>query len=269
MKNLKYKILFTVDSDYLPHFATALYSLFLNNISLHFEIVLFTAKISESDKFKINKICLKYDAILNIIVLDEKHFEGLIISKHFKVSNYFRLYAADFIDGDKCLYLDSDVIINGSIKNLYEQDIQNFYLAAVEDPAYNNHKELGLKPNAKYFNSGVMLLNLKKLRDNRIRDKVLNFVKTKSNVIKYVDQCGLNAVINGDWLELNAEYNCQSYMLLKSNFSNYFKSIRPVIIHYTGSSKPWQFSNIHPFKYKYWYYRVKVIIFYVVNRELI
>ena len=90
-----------------------------------------------------------------------------------------------------------------SLDGLLEVDLGEHFLAAVEDPGFNRHKKLGMKLNSKYFNSGVMLINLRKWREVDVRSAVIDFVKARANLIEFVDQCGLNGVVDGNWLELN------------------------------------------------------------------
>ena len=65
----------------------------------------------------------------------------------------------------KVLYLDSDIIINASIKEMFDIDISDYYLAAIGGARFNRHEELKMRSDAKYFNSGIMLINMKKWTD--------------------------------------------------------------------------------------------------------
>lgn len=255
MSYTRYKILFAIDSGYIPHLATALFSLLKNNEFLHFEIFLFISRISVEDDLNLRKICNEYNASLKIIIIDDKTFDGLITFHHFTTSIYFRLLAADFIEGDKCLYLDADIIVNGSIEKLYNKDLDNYYLAAIEDPGFYRHKELGMNLDAKYFNSGVMLINLNKWRKSEIKNLVISFVKNNTSVVLYPDQCGLNSIVNGNWLEISPKYNCQTHMLNNQFYLDIFREINPSIIHFTSFRKPWRFKNKHPYRKLYWFYR--------------
>ena len=253
----KHTVLFTTDKLYLPHLSTALYSLLVNNKSFFFDIFIFTSGISKYDENCLNKICNKNNCSLNIKILDEKIFDQLPTNFHFKSSNYYRLFAAELIDCDKCLYLDSDIIITRSIGKLFEIDLQNYYLAAVENPAFTRHIELGMKRDSKYFNSGVMLINLSKWRNTRMKDLVFSRLLEKKYFFEFADQCGLNSIIDGNWLELGLEYNLQTIMLNDFYYKINLKNNEPIIIHYSGSSKPWHIKNKHPYKSNYWFYRNK------------
>ena len=253
--NNKIPVLFATDSGYVMHLATAIHSLLENNPSLFSRVIIFTSEIPGRDRKKLLTVCEKFKMHLEFVLLNDEWFDGLVLNHHFKKSNYYRLFAADLIDEDKCLYLDADIVVNGSIDEIIYKNIDENYLAAVVDPVFNLHNELGIKADSGYFNSGVMLINLAKWRSSSIKNRVISFVKKRPEVIHFVDQCGLNAVVDGNWVELDATYNLQSCML---NFPGYesCKSIKiPNIIHYTGASKPWHMNNKHPYKMLYWYYR--------------
>lgn len=250
-------ILFATDSGYVPHLVTALYSLLQNNREMAIRLVIFTGCISSKDQNVLSQIAKEFNVSVDFFKLNDLFFDGLILNDHFQKSNYYRLFAADLIDEKTCLYLDADIIVTGSIKALLETKLDDYYLAAVENPGFDRHKELGMKPSSKYFNSGVMLLNLVKWRQANVKNKVIALTKEKPEAIHFVDQCGLNGVIDGQWLALESKYNCQSYMLMKDSYKNCSVNTEPLIVHFTGSGKPWHMNNKHPYKKLYWSYRNK------------
>ena len=255
MKTNNLTVLFATDQGYVPHLATAIFSLLENNKKLKINIVVFTSKIKPDDQKKLEEISNLFKTHIKFEFLDDNLFDGLILNHHFHKSNYYRLFAADLIDADKCLYLDVDLIVTGSLDGLLEIDLGEHFLAAVEDPVFNRHKKLGMKLNSKYFNSGVMLINLRKWREADVRSAVIDFVKARANVIEFVDQCGLNGVVDGNWLELNCTFNFQNSMMPNGPAmgQNTIKNYK--IVHFTGSSKPWQMHNKHSHKHIYWKYR--------------
>jgi len=250
------KILFATDSGYFPHLAVAIQSLLENNQDFLIEIIVLTGTASIADQQNIVKITSKFDVSIEFKVLDDNYFKGLPLGHHFKKSNYYRLFAADVITDDRCLYLDADLVVRGSIKEIFDIELGRHYLAAVENPGFSRHSELGMNANSKYFNSGVMLLNLAVWRETDCRDEVVSFVRERADAIRFVDQCGLNGVIDGRWLELNSKYNCQS-ALDSGGYGGCSLEGEPVIVHFTGSGKPWHLNNRHPYKKLYWRYRNK------------
>jgi lipopolysaccharide biosynthesis glycosyltransferase len=258
------KIVFASDKGYVPHLATAIVSLIKNNKDLKFEISVINSDIRQSDWERINSLGKSGDHIFINLKIAGELFNGLVLSDHFTKAIYYRLLIPELIRSDRVLYLDSDIVINGQIEELYKTDLDEVYLAAVEEPNFIRHEELGMTPGSKYFNSGVLLMNLGMWRRDSIRDRVIEFIRNKPGVIKFPDQCGMNAVINGRWKSVHLKYNLQS--AIYDFDEDYLKNIyglkelreaktRPVIIHFTGSTKPWHDDynlNLQPL---YWYYR--------------
>ena len=262
------EIVFTVDKNYIQHLGVAVISLLENNKNLNLRLTIIHGGIDNVDQGKIKNIAARYNTEVKFIFVNDFLFEKFVINYHFTKANYYRLFIPELLDNDidKVLYLDSDIVVNKKIDDLFKIDISGFYVAAVESPGFNRHKELKMSPQAKHFCSGVMLINLKKWREEEIHKKVIDFILKNPNSIEFADQCGLNAIINGQWLELNPKYDVQSSFFeisiseLKKCFqqTDIEECLRdPVIIHYTGSSKPWHFMNKHPYKDVYWKYLKK------------
>ena len=96
---------------------------------------------------------------------------------------YYRLELAELLPEsiDKVLYLDGDIIVRRSINDLWNTDISNYALAAVPD---NN---IGLDLRSGYFNSGVMLINLKYWREHNLREEYYRFIKNHPDRIRFWD----------------------------------------------------------------------------------
>lgn len=259
----KYNIVFATDENYVEHLGVALYSLLENNKSLYFNIYIISGGIDNEKYKKLELIASKFNCKLNDIVIDDEIFKELVTNYHFTSAMYYRLLIPEFIQDDKVLYLDADIVVNNTIVDLYHIDIDHFYVASVENPGFNRHEELLMKKNSDYFNSGVMLINIKKWRKEKLQTKVIDFIDKNSSILKFPDQDGLNAIINGNWKKLPLKYNQQA-VIFEERFNDKYHCfsqfelnearVNPTIIHYTGSSKPWHFRNNHPHKKLYWKY---------------
>ena len=248
-------VVFATDRGYLQHMAVALASLLENNSGMNIYII--NNDISESDWKKLQKLFEGKNSNLIDAKIDDKQIENLITHSYFTKATYYRLFIPDIVKGDRALYLDVDIVVTQRIDDLYNAEISNTFLAAVDNPGIYNHHDLGMDNSAKYFNSGVMLINLEYWRAFNVKEKVIEFIGGRSGVVQFPDQDGLNAVIKGNWLELHPKYNMHTVFLcaeyasalpIKEAIDN------PVIIHYTGSSKPWHFGDYHPYKHLYWKY---------------
>ncbi|MDD5462568.1 MAG: glycosyltransferase family 8 protein [Methylococcales bacterium] len=256
-------IVFATDKHYVQHLCVALVSLLKNNKEQFFKIYIINGGIPGQTYKKIEAVAEGYQCELVNITVDDDIFENLIINHHFTKAMYYRLLIPEFIQEEKLLYLDADIVVNGSIENLYKEDINGCFIGAVEDPGFNRHKELKMNSNSRYFNSGVMLINLKKWTEENLANKVIDFVENNPTLVTFPDQCGLNAVIDGNWKKLPLKYNQQALIFEKNFDDNYncftYEELSeakqsPVIVHYSGSPKPWHFISKHPSKYLYWKY---------------
>ena len=176
---------------------------------------------------------------------------------------YYRLELAGLLPEsiNKVLYLDGDIIVRKSIEELYNTDISNYALAAVPD---NN---IGLNLRSGYFNSGVMLINLKYWREHNLREDYYRFIQEHPDMIRFWDQDVLNYVLKEQKLLLPVKYNLVCGWLWRNCGSNSedFKdelddAIKdPVIIHFTTPNKPWTTICRHPYKNLFLKYKSQTI----------
>jgi lipopolysaccharide biosynthesis glycosyltransferase len=260
----KINVVFGSDRNYVPHLATAICSLIANNYQLELCIFIINSDIDAIQWRDILSVGSDIRHKFIDVKISEQDLKGVLVNQHFSKAIYYRLFAAEKISASKALYLDSDIVIARSICDLWNIDVDGYYLAAVEDPGFSNQGKLGMSPNAKYFNSGVMLLNLEAWRSADVKSRVLEFVKGNPEAIEYPDQCGMNAILNGEWLPLAPKYNTQSifFELPETALSEIYGSNAsieavnaPVVIHFSGATKPWQMNCRHRFKSEYWRYR--------------
>ena len=115
---------------------------------------------------------------------------------YISLSAYYRLKLPSIlVELDKVLYLDCDVIVNTSLKDLYDTDITDYYAAGVKDIAMTSSGYVPkLENNNIYFNTGVLLLNLDKMRKDKIEIEFEDYTIKNIQSIKVGDQEILNKV---------------------------------------------------------------------------
>jgi lipopolysaccharide biosynthesis glycosyltransferase len=194
-------------------------------------------------------------------------------SGHIGISAYYRILIPELLpqDIEKVLYLDCDIIIRGNLRALWNQEINDNYLLAVQDMGIEtvsskdgllNYQALGLSPTQKYFNSGVLLLNLPKWRSTNLAWRTIEYIETNRQYIRFHDQDGLNAMIAGAWGEMHPMWN-QTPDIYR-NWRNWEESIlseeiyntaryAPKIVHFASSEKPWN-TFIHPNRDLFYHY---------------
>lgn len=174
---------------------------------------------------------------------------------------------------ERVLYLDCDVMVRKPLDDLYNIDFNNSFCAAVPDCTSELcRKNIGLKEKDCYFNSGVYLLNIKKWREENIKEKFIKILNSR-HLFQYPDQDILNMVFSRTNIRLDAKYNFTSYMygynydelMYYHNATEYineneFYSARkdPSIFHFTNDVKlvrPWYKNSNHPFLEEWLSYR--------------
>ena len=182
-------------------------------------------------------------------------------------ATYYRLYIAKILPNsiDKVLYLDCDIIVRHSLKELWNTDISNISVAVVPDVAeglIDKYNRLHYPQNKGYFNSGVLLLNLKKWRQEDKFSAFITFMNEHPDWIKLHDQDVMNRVFYDDKISLPIKYNFQEGFLWNDIFYDYWKyedqvlAARkdPVILHFTDS-KPWVEGCEHPYRDEFFKYQ--------------
>ena len=113
--------------------------------------------------------------------------------------------------------------------------------------------------NHPYFNSGMMLLNLKKYREDNMAEKVLQWGKTHPDRVRFADQCMFNGVFEGNVEYLPFKWNLLERFRLEPGQS-------PAIIHF-AASKPWNPGCLHERKKIYWKYAAQTPFYRQVRDE--
>lgn len=184
-----------------------------------------------------------------------QRFEGLPLTHHWiSPLAFVRLLAAELLPSEvrKAIYLDCDVVVLDDVAELWDiamggksllgaQDLIGY----VGDPSagIKNYRELGIPPDRKYFNSGVLVLDLERFREKRLGERLLQYVTDYRDVIRASDQEALNAVLTDDWAELEYRWNWQItariYRIGTHKMGWTPPETRKSIIHFHSNEKPW------------------------------
>lgn len=181
-------------------------------------------------------------------------------------SIYLKIYIPNILPSEikKVIFLDSDLIVLSSIHLLNEINLENkIILAACEmgetlqyaksKNGIGNYKKISIPGNQKMFNSGVMVIDLQRMREIKFIKKVEDYCKIYKNNIKLFDQELFNIILWKEWKELNPCWNVSTDYykrggwlseLSDSMYNNIRKSAK--IIHYTKVPKPWVTGCNHP-----------------------
>ncbi len=269
----KMHILCATDDNYVPHCGIMLTSLAENNRDVDLHIYIFTGGLSEDNREKFKELANKYGIRIEIITVDAELLNVATLSdtikegNHVTIETYYRLLAPILLpkDVDRVLYLDVDMVINASLKELYHWDIKNYALGAVLDENHHAetiYKRLGYPKSKQYFNAGVLLINLDYWRKNNVFERCLQCLEQEHEKLLFHDQDLLNIVLQDEKIFLPLTYNFQTgFYWKKLSFTADEKkhilkaSIFPAVLHFSGTAKPWAELSPHPYTDYYLYYK--------------
>jgi lipopolysaccharide biosynthesis glycosyltransferase len=186
---------------------------------------------------------------------------------HVSEATYYRFFIDEFLPADlkEVMYIDADIVCMKSLTNSYRKEIKklkesDFIISAKtefsnDEELYGYHDEfnrLEMK-GSKYFNAGVMFIDLEKWRKARIQNKLLDKQNTLNRKIQLWDQDVLNSYFDGKYIELDKYLNYVVNIWIYIKDFNHSENISPkeisniYLLHYAGKSKPWTVKGaIHP-----------------------
>lgn len=248
-------VVFITDNNYTLPTGVAICSLVKNYMQNHIlEIYIIYSELTEK-----NRECLMASGNDQVII-KLIHFDASDYVQYKNKSIYvtptslIKFQLANILkDYSKALYLDGDIIVRGDISKLLEVDLHDNYCAAVQDfESCTNYLSCERLKLSKYFNSGVMVLNLEKIREDNLSKKMFD-IKNNRKDLYYMDQDVLNLAFDGRIVELSVKYNCilnsfrenisinEINEFFKTEFVNYQSFMEEVIvIHLAGGNKPWR-----------------------------
>lgn len=249
--NREIPIFFTIDDNYAPFLAVALNSAIKNaNSDRTYKAIVLHQGLSETNIRKLKRLETENFRIeltpmqANFYALDDR-MSNRLRCDYFTLTIYFRLFIpAMFPQYDKGIYIDSDVVLTDDIANLFDIDMGDNFIAACNDlsiadipplVAYTENA-VGVKAE-EYINSGVLLMNLKKLRENDLEGHFLSLLNTYHFDSIAPDQDYLNAMCNG-----KIHYLDETWDAMPNNAKP--PLARTSIIHYNLFSKPWCYDGI-------------------------
>ena len=194
---------------------------------------------------------------IKFISADKKLFEKFSISndcQHTTIETYYRFVLATTLkDVDKVIYIDCDTTVLTDLSDLYNINIEHKYLAACDDFSCKSFKQrLGLNT---YVNAGVMLFNLKKIREDNIEPKLFEYALSHKNSIPFQDQDVMNVVFQDGIEKIDNSWNTQiAYYSLCDNYRINQIQQNAKIIHYICEIKPWQYEYKALFKILFFKY---------------
>lgn len=266
-------IVFAADNKFVPYLYTTIQSLIENISKDHqYDIVILYTEFSEYNRksfetFNSSNVSIRF---FDVSTLIEPYASYWFTHWDYSVAVYYRFFIPQlFRDYDKVFYFDADMIFKTDVAEFNAVELEDNYIGAVADlsvfheksPAYSYVlSDLKLEKE-KYFNSGVILFNIKELKKINFLDNCISVLKNLGSPI-FPDQDVLNIVCSGKVKYLDFSYN------ILWNVINYYKDIekyvlsdkynlflsstkKAKVIHYCGAYKPWKQPNL-PYSDAFW-----------------
>lgn len=247
----KINILVTLDENYIQQLNVMLFSLINSNPDCYFNVYLLHTSINERDTVSTSKI-LGNSGKLIMIKVKNIGLDNAPTTSRYPQEIYFRIFAAKYLPAqlDRVLYLDPDIIVNNSVKELYHLPMEEYYFAAASHTGAFitaiNSVRLDMDDNSPYINSGVMLMNLELLRKEQDYDEVFKFIEKRKNFLILPDQDIISGLYGTKIYALDTfRYNMTERLFrLHAPFERSLNldwiRAHSVIIHYCGRNKPWK-----------------------------
>jgi lipopolysaccharide biosynthesis glycosyltransferase len=207
----------------------------------------------------------------------------LYVSYQVTTVTYLRLLMAELLPESvtRAVYLDADMLIRRDLGHLWDEpqgehavlavpDIAAPYIdAAATMPNFDecrqhlcaytpimNYRELGLQPDAQYFNGGLLVTDIAQWRRENFAKRMLDCLRDNREHILWWDQYALNVVLSGKWRALDSRWNQGTHAYAFPSWRNSpvdretLAQLRkaPWIVHFCSPSKPWHYFCRHPFR---------------------
>lgn len=261
--------LYTTDENYVRHAAAAMLSLMdSNKAAERITIHLLSMGIREESREALRRLVEERGREIRFYELGDirRWFDFSFNSRGFAASALARLFMARVLpeDIERILYMDCDTVVLEDLSPLFRLDMTGYDLGMVMEPTVNKarRRQLGMDDGQPYFNSGVLLVNLRKWRQDNTEATILNYYRDMGGDLVAPDQDAINGAIPGRILQLEPRYNygsvqiyypwkAQKKMASPTPFmseGDYRKGTeKPAIVHFLGEERPWRAGNRHPY----------------------
>lgn len=254
-------VVLSADDNYVPYLAVTIKSILDHaNPKYNYDIVIFDDGISEHHKRRMAKL-ISLNASIRYVNVKEL-IKGIDLSLFqvrgiWSMATYYRLFIPQIMsDYDRVLYLDCDILVRNDLTDLFDMDMKGNQIACVyDDIRYTNNKarikdceeKLKLKNYRCYFNAGVILFNVSKIKYEEFKEQF--FYVLRNYELPFQDQDVLNIIFEDKCKFLDFAWNYQCHTLSENpqlaNVEELSKAAEnPKIIHYTSPFKPWKYPDL-------------------------
>lgn len=266
-------IAYSCNDYYIPQTGISMISLFENNKQIEdICVYLVSINVSEHNIEILRGIAKDYNRTFIEIKFKDIAYD-LVLSatgRHIE-SVYTKVFFSRIVGVNKMIYLDSDTIVAGSLKELWEDSLDGYYMGVVETNPTQYYKELELPKGERFFNDGMAIVNVDYCRENNLIEKVLDVVNAFDGNPPTLSEGALNKVCYGKVKYISLRYNLMAGLLFLIRLDpdyvahslHYDKDDlidscnNPVVIHFLSAyyNRPWFKRCTHPYKNLYLKYK--------------
>lgn len=227
---------FGFDAAYVRPMGVSLTSIVINNPDINIHAHLFYSSLGEGDLLKLEAFIRQYsNLVISLYEVNDQIFTMLPVKQYLPLSTYFRLMIPLILpELEKILYLDSDVLCLGNLSGILNVNLDNKTVLVVSDidsTANARIEALGLK-SGKYFNAGVMLIDIQKWNIQKISEQALSLLCKFPDKFIYLDQDVLNILLENNAKYIDDKFNS---IMGKGEISSGI-----ILLHCTAHPKPWK-----------------------------
>lgn len=243
-------LLVTIDAKYITPLVTMMRSYARFHLDIHTKLFIIHRSLNDENINEIKEALNGLNIEVIPLKIENSYFEGIPLLERIPVESFDRIIAFKYLpeDVDKCLYLDPDILVNKHIGQLYDMDLSNDYIAAAThiNCFINllNRLRLQMKDAKTYINSGVVLMNLKKMREDFKIEDIQKILRKYARVLFLGDQDMMNILYADKCIILDdAIYNLDEKAYSRHHHRHHFNledvKEKTIFIHYNGKFKPW------------------------------
>lgn len=245
---------FLTDENFIMQTGVAIHSI-IESKNENTQIDIFVIAAECSEKAAILKQMETEDVRITIREASLENYRDVKQLAHIPIACLLKFNICDLIpEYDKLLYLDGDIVVRGDLSEAYNFNLGEYYLAAV--PSVDNLAQ----PDKKFIDAGVVLFDAKKMREEKMAEKLVAARKGLGDRGS-MDQQTFNLIMSKETTFLPCVYNCvanrfvgasaKSYpiekmnKLFKTNYATHKEMIdSAVIIHFATGEKPWKYKYV-------------------------
>ena len=233
-------VVFCFDANYANYAAVATFSAFANSVAaLKVYWIVPASDLETANSRKARLALLGIDIVVQPV--DSAHFADWKEVLHITRGAYLRLLIPETVAEDKVIYLDSDVIVQADLSPLYSTDLGPHAIAgALDTVAGAQMSKMPLAKPASYVNSGVLVMDLKRLRQDGFFLKCRDIYEKHAPEVTWADQCIINKYAESGKKILHPKWNHFAWPMKNPEGEEAeAQSSAPCIIHFVAQTKPW------------------------------